>query len=96
MEEKLEVEEPWLMESTEHVGDSVGTCGKAAQATKGTWHGHRHVRLEEECQARDSRKHDSTDLETYLRRPWPPFRGQLMGFHDRQNLGGNEDRKGIQ
>lgn len=46
MEEKLEVEEPWLMESTEHVGDSVGTCGKVAQATKGTraWSQARQVR----------------------------------------------------
>lgn len=52
--------------------------------------------LEEGRQAHDSRKHDPTDLETYLRRPWPPFRGQLMGFHDRQNLGDNEDRRGIQ
>lgn len=77
-------------------GTVQGPVGRQHGHRKGHGHGHRHVRLEEGCQARDSRKHDPIDLETYLRRPWLLFRGQLMGFHDRQNLGDSEDRKGIQ
>jgi hypothetical protein len=36
MEEKLEVEEPWLMESTERVGDCAGTWrGRRDRQQKG-------------------------------------------------------------
>lgn len=34
MEEKLEVEEPWLMESTERVGDSAGTWREGGAGDK--------------------------------------------------------------